>query len=152
VLPLAHRVHELGWHVQVVAKAEQILAGKDVWDKIPCTIVFDHLAHIPHVNHPAFALVIAMLRQQECWVKLSGAYILSASDAPSYADRYAVAKGYVDAAPEQVVWVSDWPHPTVAGGQKPDDAILLDLLADWAPEVTVRGKILVDNPARLYGF
>ena len=152
VLPLAHRIHELGWHVQVVAKADQIVKEQAIWEKIPCPIVFDHLGHVPRVTHAAFNVILAMLQQKKCWVKLSGAYILSKTGAPSYMDRYAVAKEYVDTAPDQVVWGSDWPHPTAAADKKPDDAVLLNLLADWAPEKSVRKRILVDNPARLYGF
>jgi predicted TIM-barrel fold metal-dependent hydrolase len=63
-----------------------------------------------------------------------------------------VAQGYVKAAPELLIWGSDWPHPTEKADSKPDDAILFDLLADWAPDETIRNRILVNNPAALYGF
>jgi D-galactarolactone isomerase len=63
-----------------------------------------------------------------------------------------VAQAYVKAAPERLVWGSDWPHPSEAVDKKPDDAILFDLLAQWAPIETVRNRILVENPAKLYGF
>ena len=66
-------------------------------------------------------------------------------------DRQAVASAFVRVAPERLVWGSDWPHPTEKDS-KPDDAILLDLLSDWAGDASLRRKILVDNPARLYGF
>jgi D-galactarolactone isomerase len=71
---------------------------------------------------------------------------------PSYADVSKVARAYVQAAPERMVWGSDWPHPTEKPDSKPDDAILFDLLLDWAPDDATRNRILVDNPVALYGF
>jgi predicted TIM-barrel fold metal-dependent hydrolase len=85
-------------------------------------------------------------------VKLSGAYADSRSGPPGYADTGAVARAYVRAAPERLVWGSDWPHPTEQGKTLPDDAVLFDLLLDWAPDETTPHQILVDNPARLYRF
>jgi len=72
--------------------------------------------------------------------------------APAYADVRKVARAYVKASPERMVWGSDWPHPTEKADAKPDDAILFDLLANWAPDEATRARILVDNPAELYGF
>jgi D-galactarolactone isomerase len=69
---------------------------------------------------------------------------------PSYADSTRLAQAYVKAAPERMVWGSDWPHPTEK--DKPNDAVLFDLLAQWAPDEAARNRILVDNPATLYGF
>jgi predicted TIM-barrel fold metal-dependent hydrolase len=85
-------------------------------------------------------------------VKLTGAYILSKVGPPSYADRSALAKAYVTLAPERVIWGTDWPHPTSKADAKPDDAMLFDLLSDWAPREALRHRILVDNPTKLYGF
>jgi len=84
-------------------------------------------------------------------VKLSGVYMDSKVGPPSYADCTAVARAYIAAAPARMVWGSDWPHPTEKTA-KPDDAILFDLLGQWAPDAATRTRILVDNPARLYGF
>jgi predicted TIM-barrel fold metal-dependent hydrolase len=125
-----------------------------MWGRVPCTIVFDHLAHVPEpdgISHPVFALVSRLLQQGKAWVKLSGAYADTKIGPPSYADSSAVAKAYVKQAPERLVWGSDWPHPSERDS-KPDDALLFDLLADWAPDIHVRTRILVDNPAKLYGF
>ena len=72
--------------------------------------------------------------------------------APTYADKLAVVQAYITAAPERVVWGSDWPHPTEKADAKPDDAVLVDLLTAWAPDEKTRNRILVDNPATLYGF
>jgi D-galactarolactone isomerase len=152
--PLAKRIAPMGWHIQVNAPAATILAAKDVWARQPCQIVFDHLAHVPHpdgVAHPVFAMVRGLLGDGKAWVKLSGAYADTKVGPPTYADSSAVAKAYVAAAPERLVWGSDWPHPSERD-TKPDDAILFDLLADWAPDAGLRSRILVDNPARLYQF
>jgi D-galactarolactone isomerase len=69
---------------------------------------------------------------------------------PDYADATTVARSYVQAAPERCVWGSDWPH--TGPSTKPDDAVLFDLLASWAPQEATRNRILVDNPEALYGF
>ncbi|MBL8663620.1 MAG: amidohydrolase family protein, partial [Candidatus Odyssella sp.] len=86
------------------------------------------------------------------WVKLSAPYETSKKGPPLYADVGALAKALVEAAPDRCVWASNWPHPSVPREQRPDDADLLDLLLDWAPDETTRNRILVDNPAKLYGF
>jgi predicted TIM-barrel fold metal-dependent hydrolase len=83
-------------------------------------------------------------------VKLSGAYQDTKVGAPTYADATPVAQAYVKAAPERMVWGSDWPHPTEK--DKPDDAVLFDLLSMWAPDEATRNRILVQNPETLYGF
>ncbi|MCX7780100.1 MAG: amidohydrolase family protein [Negativicutes bacterium] len=152
VLPLSERIKALGWHIQIVATADQILAGSDVWRRVTCPVVFDHLGHVPSVYHPAFDVIVMLLQQGNTWVKLSGAYILSKVGPPTYDDRADIAKSYIKVAPDKMLWGSDWPHPTSKPGNKPNDAILLDLLADWIPDEATIHRILVDNPAKLYGF
>jgi predicted TIM-barrel fold metal-dependent hydrolase len=126
----------------------------DILDRVPSPIVFDHLAHVPEpagVNDPLFARVRALIDKGHTWIKLSGAYQDSKIGPPSYADSSAIARAYVKAAPERMVWGSDWPHPTEREA-KPDDALLFDLLADWAPDEAVRHRNLVENPEALYRF
>lgn len=152
--PLAKRVAPLGWHLQINAPADRILEILPILERAPTPIVFDHLAHIPEpdgVSHPLFARIRGLLDKGRTWVKLSGAYIDSKIGGPSYSDSSAVARAYVKAAPERLVWGSDWPHPTEQN-EKPDDAVLFDLLSDWAPDARVRQRILVDNAEALYGF
>lgn len=153
--PLSRRVHRLGWHIQINMTSEKILANKDLWDRVPTPIVFDHLAHLNEpagVNDPTFAVVSALLTKGKGWVKLSGAYADTKVGPPTYADSTAVAQAYVKLAPQRLVWGSDWPHPTEKDTNKPDDALLFDLLAVWAPDEKTRHRILVENPGRLYGF
>jgi predicted TIM-barrel fold metal-dependent hydrolase len=153
--PLSKRVNDLGWHVQIHLLADGIVEHADLLQRLPSPIVFDHMGHIPQpagIDHPAFALMLKMLDHGRTWVKLSGAYMETKVGPPGYADVSKVAQGYVKAAPERLVWASDWPHPTEKPDAKPDDAILFDLMTDWAPEEPIRNRILVDNPVRLYGF
>lgn len=117
-------------------------------------IVFDHLAHIPQaegINHPLFAQVHKLIDKGKTWVKLSGAYADTKVGPPTYSDTIPVAQAYAKAAPERCVWGSDWPHPTERA-TKPDDAVLFDLLGEWAGAEERRRAILVDNPRNLYGF
>ncbi len=151
--PLSRRVADLGWHVQIHMRADQIAAAASLWDRLPSTIVFDHLGRLPQpsgIDHPAFAIIRRLIDHGRTWVKLSGAYLDTKVGSPTYADATAVARAFVAAAPDRMVWGSDWPHPTEK--QKPDDAVLFDLLADWVPEAATRHRVLVTNPETLYGF
>ena len=152
--PLSKRVNDLGWHVQIHMLADQIFVIKDVLQRLPSPIVFDHMGRIPasaSITHPAFGVISKLIDKGKTWVKLSSVYQDSKVGPPSYADMMGLAQAYVKAAPERMLWGSDWPHPTV-NGTKPDDAALLDLLADWAPEERTRQRILVSNPEAVYGF
>jgi predicted TIM-barrel fold metal-dependent hydrolase len=151
--PLSCRVADLGWHVQIHLRADQIVAAESLWSRLPSTIVFDHMGRLPQpasIDHPAFAIVRRLIDAGRTWVKLSGAYLDTKVGPPTYADATKVARAFVAAAPERMVWGSDWPHPTEQ--HKPDDAVLLDLLAEWAPDAATRRRILVSNPEKLYGF
>ena len=113
--PLSKRVNDLGWHVQIHMLGDQIVEAADLLQRLPSPIVFDHMARIPQpagVDHPAFALVLKLLDKGRTWVKLSGAYMDTKTGPPTYADVSKVARAYVKASPERMVWASDWPHPT----------------------------------------
>lgn len=145
--PLARRVAPLGLHVQLHLRGDQIIAAAGMIKRLPVITVFDHLGRVSGANDPAFAMIRRMLDRGRTWLKLSGAYMFGA---PPYAEAGAIARAFVATAPERLVWGSDWPHPTEA--HKPDDAALFDLLAGWARDEATRHRILVDNPAVLYGF
>jgi predicted TIM-barrel fold metal-dependent hydrolase len=152
--PLAHRVNVLGWHVQLHLRGEQIVAMASMIERLPCTVVLDHLARLPQpegVHHPALEIVKRLLDTGRAWIKISGPYLDSREGSPRYGDVMPVAKALIAHAPERLVWGSDWPHPTERD-TKPDDAALLDLLHEWTADERVRRRILVDNPAALYGF
>ena len=157
IAPLARRVHALGWHVQLLMPPGLLVEIEALLHELPAAIVFDHLGRIPlpeGVTSPAFAAIRRLIDNGRTWVKLSGAYLVTQAGAPGYGDVAGIARAFVTAAPERVVWGSDWPHATASAGRQPmpDDADLLDLLLDWAPDEAVRTRILVDNPAELYGF
>jgi predicted TIM-barrel fold metal-dependent hydrolase len=151
--PLSRRIEPLGWHVQAHMLGDQIAAAEGILTRLPVPVVFDHMGRLPQpegVRHPAFRVIAGMVEKGRAFVKLSGAYMDTRIGPPSYADTGAVAKAFVRLAPERMLWGTDWPHPTET--EKPDDALLFDLLAEWAPAETTRQQILVDNPAEVYGF
>ena len=151
--PLSKRVNALGWHVQINMTADQIVAAQDLWNRLPSPIVFDHMGHVPQpagMSHPVFGVIQRLVDKGRTWVKLSVTYDNTKDGPPGYADVTRVAQAYVKAAPERMVWGSNWPHPNE--NTKPDDALLFDLMAKWAPDEATRKRILVDNPAALYGF
>jgi len=151
--PLSRRVNDLGWHIQIHMKGEQIAGIEDLLLRVPSPIVFDHLGRLAQPNaldNPGFKTISKLIDKGRTWVKLSGAYQDTKVGPPTYSDTVAVARAYIKAAPERMVWASDWPHPTEK--DKPDDAVLFDLLAEWAPDEAMRTRILVQNPATLYGF
>lgn len=152
--PLARRVNDLGWHVQLHLRGDQIAEYEALLMRIVSPIVFDHMDRLPQpqgLDHPAFGIIRKLIDKGKTWVKLSSIYQDSKVGPPTYADQTGVARAFLRAAPERMVWGSDWPHPTERD-QKPDDAMLFDLIAEWAPDETLRHRLLVDNPATLYGF
>jgi predicted TIM-barrel fold metal-dependent hydrolase len=152
--PLAHRVHRLGWHVQLHLRAEQIVEMAALIEGLPCTVVFDHMARLPQpegTRHAALRVVKRLIDKGNAWVKLSGPYLDTKIGPPRYADIKPVARALVEHAPERCVWGSDWPHPTEPHS-KPDDAEIFDLFQEWIVEEVTRLRVLVSNPAKLYGF
>jgi len=152
--PLAHRVHRLGWHVQLHLRAEQIVELAALIEALPCTVVFDHMARLPQpegTRHAALRVVRRLIDKGNAWVKLSGPYLDTKIGPPRYADIKPIARALVEHAPERCVWGSDWPHPTEPHS-KPDDAEIFDLFQEWIVEEVTRLRVLVSNPAKLYGF
>ena len=154
---LARRVHEQGWHVQVVIPGDELAKQEALFQRLPATLVLDHMGRFPAsagVDHPAFSVIRRLLDGGRTYVKLSGAYLNSQVGPPGYGDTVEVGQALVQAAPERMLWGSDWPHPTITTANKPlpDDAGLLDLLAEWAPDEATRRRILVENPEVVYGF
>ena len=150
---MSKRVNALGWHVQFNTTAEQIVAAEDLLARLASPIVFDHMGHLPQpegIGHPGFRIIRELIDKGRTWVKLSVTYDSSNDGPPGYADVNRVGQAYVRAAPERLVWGSNWPHPSEP--DKPDDAMLFDLLAQWAPDEATRNRILVQNPETLYGF
>jgi predicted TIM-barrel fold metal-dependent hydrolase len=160
----AERMQRRQWHVQLNTNLAIIAALKDLVAASPVLVVFDHFGGAkaelgPH--QPGFANLVELVRSGKAYVKISAAYRVSKL-APDYADVVPLAQALIAANAERVVWGTDWPHPTgTPPGGKPtdvtpllpiDDGRLLNQLPVWAPDAAIRHQILVDNPARLYGF
>lgn len=152
--PLANRVAPFGWHIQVYLTADQVIGLAEVLRRLPVPVVFDHFGRIPPpqgIDHPAYKIVADLLARGRAWVKLSGPYHFSCDGPPGYADTFALARSYLSINPDQLVWGSDWPHPGLPN-DKPDPASLMRLFEQWVEDANVRKRMLVDNPARLYGY
>lgn len=154
VEPLSRRVHELGWHVQLHWTADQYIQYEAMVKRLPSTIVIDHMGRMPQpsgIAHPAHKMICELLDQGKTWLKLSGPYLdTKVGEAQGYRDIDEVARSWIDARADRLVWGSDWPHPTEK--VKPDDALLIDLLGRWTQNQDTIRQILVDNPIKLYGF
>ena len=154
LITLAHKVARLDWHIQVFVQPEQLVTLAPVLAKLPVPLVIDHMARIDPVESTkgeAYATARRLLDGGNTWMKLSGVYMRSRDGPPAYDDAFDLGRALVAAAPERLVWGSDWPHTT----EVPDtvnDADLADVLAAWCDSAAVRDRILVDNPAKLYGF
>lgn len=149
---LAAKIADLGWHLQLLLDARHLPDLMPRLVRLPVPIVVDHMGHMPAVDGvgaPGFQTLLHLLRDHGWWTKLSGAYRISDQPAP-YAEVAPWAQALIAAAPDRLVWGSDWPHVAVA--PMPDAGTLRNLLASWGADAALRQRILVDNPARLYDF
>jgi D-galactarolactone isomerase len=149
------RVHPFGWLANLQLDGRELPEWEDRIRKLPGRFIIDHIGKFLEpvsVDSAPFKALLRLLDTGRCWVKISGAYETSRTGAPKYEDVGVLARAMVKHAPERMLWASNWPHPSAPKDRVPDDADLLDLLLDWAPEESVRRKILVDNPVHLFGF
>ncbi|MBY4677535.1 amidohydrolase family protein [Marinobacterium arenosum] len=154
VAALAERLAARQWHLQFLVDVSEFEALEQRVRALPLPVVVDHMGHMPcakGIEHAGFQALLNLLRDGRAWVKLSGAYRITGQQLPPYDDVVPFARALIEANPEHCVWGSDWPHPHFPIPM-PNDGDLLDLLAQWAPDEAQRNRILVDNPARLYGF
>jgi predicted TIM-barrel fold metal-dependent hydrolase len=159
----AERVKSRNWHIQIFTRlpviqglAEQVMAS-------PVPVVFDHFGGVKAslgVQQAGFDTLLNLVRSGKAYVKISGAYRCS-TQGPDYPDMVPFAKALIAANLQRIVWGTDWPHPAQVPGRKAteitplfqiDDGRLFNQLPVWAPEAAQRKTILVENPARLYGF
>ena len=149
------RVHPFGWHANVQLDGRELPRWEHTIKKLPGRFVIDHNGKYLEPVTPedeAFKSLLRLLDTGRCWVKLSAPYETSKTGAPKYEDVSRLARALVKHAPDRMLWASNWPHPSEPRDAMPDDADLIDLLLDWAPDEATRRKILADNPAELYGF
>jgi len=148
----ADRVSELGWHIQFLARGPQLLELAPRIEKLSCSVVIDHIGMFRSeegLQQPAFQAVVRMISNGH-WVKLSGAYRLTQKP-PPFPELKPFVERLLQARSDRLVWASDWPHVFVKT-RIPNMTELLDALADWVPDEAARNRILVENPASLYGF
>jgi len=153
------------WHIQMFTSLAVISGIRDLVLDSEVPVVFDHFGGLNAargLQQPGFTDLVDLVHSGKAYVKVSGAYRAS-TQGPDYADAAPFARALITANPDRVLWGSDWPHPNTATapGHPPtevtpllqiDDGRLLNQLPLWAPDAAVCRKILVDNPARLYGF
>jgi predicted TIM-barrel fold metal-dependent hydrolase len=150
---IVERVVPFGWHIVLHFDAKDLHAHADLLDRMPCPYVIDHMARVPAadgIEQEPFQALLGLVADDRCWVKISGAERLTADGPPPYDDVVPFARALVAAAPDRVLWGTDWPHPNVR--HMPDDGDLVDLLVDLIPDAATRTRVLVENPAALYDF
>ena len=160
----AEQIAGLGWHIQILTRPSFIAALSDRISQLPFAVVLDHFGGFDparFASQPGFAAVVELLKSGRIYVKISGAYLRSKTR--DYSDITPLAQALVEANSERIIWGSNWPHPNNDFGRgKPltevapplviDEGLLLNQLPKWVPDPAIRKKILVENPARLYGF
>lgn len=151
---IAARVTDFGWHIQLQLDGRLLPERRTQIEAWPGTIVIDHTGKFLEPvapTDPAFKVLLDLLDSGRCWVKLSAPYETSKAGPPDYADVGALASALIEAAPERMLWATNWPHPS-AQKNPPDDAVMLDMLAHWCDDEATRNRILAVNPAEVYGF
>ena len=151
---VVEKIAPLGWHLVLYMEASDIIENAETLEDLPVPVVIDHMGRVETKNgvgQEAFQLLLGLLKnQEEFWVKICGAERISSEGAP-YHDALPFAQTLIEAAPDRVLWGTDWPHPNI-DGLMPNDGDLMNLLPLYAQDEDVLNRILVDNPARLYGF
>jgi predicted TIM-barrel fold metal-dependent hydrolase len=146
------RVKSLGWHVELHFDAQDIETYADMLRRMPVPYVIDHMGRVKAeggLDQPPLKSLLVLLKDERCWVKISGAERVSASGRRPFDAALPVARAIVEAAPDRVLWGTDWPHPNVPNDM-PDDGELVDLFSRIVDDERLRRRILVDNPTRRY--
>ena len=165
VTAIARRIDRLGWHVQLFTDLAVIGHLAERFRTLSVPIVIDHMGLAQAAQGLAqngLASLCDLLASGRCWVKLSGAYRVSDQES-GFDDAGAIIRALIDANPDRAVWGTDWPHTGSHGHaqsaaappisyRRLDTAALLEQLVACAGDAAIVDKILVDNPARLYGF
>jgi predicted TIM-barrel fold metal-dependent hydrolase len=147
------RVKSMGWHLILHLDSTDLVEFRSEFMKLPVPMVIDHMGRVKAgdgLEQQPFKTLLEFMQNENCWVKVCGAERVS-SKGPPFTDAVPFARALIEAAPDRILWGTDWPHPNV-GKHMPNDGDLVDLFAQMAPEPALQHKILVDNPARLYGF
>ena len=144
------RIKGLGWHMVLHVHGGVIIPMSEWMHKLPLPFVIDHMGRVPAkdgVEAPALRALLELLKNERCWIKVCGSERLSL---PPYAEALPIAAALVKAGGTRVLWGTDFPHPNAT--HEADEAELVELVPKFAPDAADRQRVLVDNPARLYGF
>ena len=147
------RVKAMGWHLILHLDATDLVEFQDLFRRVPVPMVIDHMGRVKAaegLEQEPFRILLSSLNNENIWVKICGAERVS-SMGPPFTDAVPFAQALIAAAPDRILWGTDWPHPNV-GAHMPNDGDLVDLFAQMAPDPAMQRRILVENPARLYGF
>lgn len=150
--PLAERVKDMGWNIQLHMSARQLYEQADVIRKLPCRVVIDHMGRLDPalgIQDKAYAFIREMIDRGNTYVKICGPYLNTIIGFP-WNDATETARIIASYAPERVVWGTDWPHVTEKN--KLDENVFLELIPIWFPTEKAKMLVLKDNPAELYGF
>jgi 2-pyrone-4,6-dicarboxylate lactonase len=153
---VARRIAPRGWHIEMLVNLDEAGDFAPLLASLGVPVVLGHLGYpkggaATWAQTRAFADLLRLLEGGQCWIKLTGPYrITTAPDLP-YADVDEPARKLIAARPDRMIWGTDWPHVMK---KKPmaNDGDMTDLLERWVPDSGTRTRILVDNPAALYGF
>jgi len=144
------RIEGMGWHVVLHLDAPDIVPLSDMMKQLPLPFVIDHMGRVDAAagtQQPAFRALLELAKREDCWIKVCGAERISL---PPYAAAVPIARAILAAVPDRVLWGTDFPHPNLK--HEADEADLVDLVPQFAVTAEAQRKLLVDNPARLYGF
>ncbi len=144
------RIKGRGWHVVLHVDAPDIVLLSDMIRKLPLPFIIDHMGRVPSaagVGQPPLRALIELSRLENCWIKVCGSERISM---PPYAAAVPIARVLIEATPTRVLWGTDFPHPNAT--HEADEADLVDLVPQFVPDPLAQKRLLVDNPARLYGF
>jgi predicted TIM-barrel fold metal-dependent hydrolase len=151
---LASRIKPFGWHIEWLFPGKDILELMPVFTKLTVPMSIGHFAYQPAtagVAAPGFQALLELARRGNTWIKISGANRVSETDLPPYDDVKPMAHALIAAAPDRIMWGTDWPHPNKYA-VNPNDGDLVDAFGDWVSDSAMRRKIMVDTPAAFYRF
>jgi 2-pyrone-4,6-dicarboxylate lactonase len=151
---LEARIRPFGWHIEWLFPGKDIIELMPIFTALKVPMSIGHFAYQPAtagVAAPGFQALLELMRRGNTWMKISGANRVSATDLPPYDDVKPLAHALIEAAPERIMWGTDWPHPNKYI-VNPNDGDLVDALGDWVSDVAMRRKIMVDTPAAFYRF
>jgi predicted TIM-barrel fold metal-dependent hydrolase len=151
---LCDRIQHLGWHIEFLFPGRDIVDLMPVFTSLTVPMSIGHFAYqkaVDGTDTPGFRALLELARAGNTWIKISGANRVSSTDLPPYDDVAPMAHALLEAAPDRIMWGTDWPHPNKYV-VNPNDGDLIDAAGDWVTDADLRERVFVDNAARFYRF